>query len=194
MSTDRVIEPGQTVVVNVRCVEIDRDGGSLYFKGGKAMAELSLRRAVAYEPQENVWGQVDVINARQGLHPQTKTYRYAAQAQVKGANLARRDRILAELGRREEHDHLLGMAVAVDNEIVAVERFATPELYRRLEPELLASYVIATDGKAKEGKALTPTDVRAFVASVKPSSTAASTVQLKARPAREQIAYNYASE
>lgn len=178
MSADRVIEPGQSTVVAVRCVEQDRaEGYSKYFKTGKAIAEPSLRRTIAFGDQDQVWEQVDVINAREKTHNGTRSYRLAAQAQTKGDNLVRRDRIVGALSKMEERDSIVGFAVAVDNKVVAVERFASADLYRKLEPELLASYVMDASGTAKDVK-IAPDDVRTFVAKVKPVSTVASTVYL----------------
>ncbi|MBX3161034.1 MAG: hypothetical protein KF773_34055 [Deltaproteobacteria bacterium] len=191
MSADRIIEPGETTIVGVRCVEKERSEGGLYFRTGKAMAELSLRRAVAHEDQDHVWAQVDVIAVRDKLYSETRSYRPAAQAQTRGDNAARRERIVAALGKMEERAHVLGFAVAVDDELVAFERFASPELHRKLEAELLASYLPATAGTPVAAKKpLAPSDVRAFLASVKPSTTAASTVHLKVRPAREQVLFD----
>lgn len=188
MSADVVVPPKTTRQVHVRCVEHDRDYGGLTFHPGKAMAEMSLRRTVAFEAQENVWGQVNVINGRAGLSPSTGTYRHAAALQSKGTNATRREAIQEILGKLEERSHMVGLAVAVDDQIVAVDRFATPELYRKLETELLGSYIIATDGDApRESKPLGPTDVRAFVASAKASTTEASFVLLRKRPAAEQV-------
>jgi ARG/rhodanese/phosphatase superfamily protein len=182
MQADRVVPPGASLQVNVRCVEHDRDYGGLVFRAGKAMAESSLRRTVAHESQENVWDQVNVINRRAKLSPSTSTYRHAAALQNAGANAARRNAIVEQLGKLEERAQMVGFAIAVDEQVIAVERFATPALYRQLETELLGSYVIATDGDApRETKGVAPTDVRAFVASARAATTEASFVLLRPR-------------
>jgi hypothetical protein len=46
---------------------------------------------------------------------------------------------------------------------VAVDRFASPDLYRRLEPRLLASYAASDEGPPREGRRVTPDDIRALL-------------------------------
>jgi hypothetical protein len=157
-----VILPGTSELVSVRCVEEDRDHGGLRFRAGNAIGELSLRRTVVHASQEAVWAQVDAINQRHELAPSTKTYRHAAQLQAKGANAGRRTQIIAQLEALEERQRIVGVAVAIDDQVIAIDRFATPELYRQLEPQLIASYLADTEGVRPEGRKLSPGDVRAL--------------------------------
>ena len=189
LAQDRVIEPGAVVNVSVRCVEHDRETGGLTFRTGRAMAELSLRRAVAHEDQDQVWAQVDAINERLGLAPRTKTYRGAAEAQRKAAAGDRGAALARQLGTIEERGQIVGLAVAIDGRLIALDRFSSPELYRKLEPILLASYLAGTEGPPPhEGKPLGPTDVRAFVAGSRAKVTPASFVALRPRSTAERPA------
>jgi len=179
MSADRVIEAGKTVTVTVRCVERHRVAGSVWFKTGEALAELSLRERVVHGEQGAVWAEVAAINARLGLAPPSGTYREAAAQHKTGEAAARRDRMLAALATLEERAQLVGFAVAIDDKVVAVERFASPELYSALETELVGSYTAGTPGDLPhEAHPLEPTDVRAFLAGTAGTSTEASTVVL----------------
>jgi len=157
-----VIMAGKSALVNVRCVEEDRDHGGGTFHAGNALAELSLRRTVMHDSQDAVWQQVKVINRRHHLAPSTNTYRHAAHLQAKGASADRRDRIVAQLEALEERQQIVGLAVAVDGQVIAIDRMATPELYRQLETELLASYLPDTAGDQPEGRRLSPDDVRSL--------------------------------
>ncbi|MEO8707167.1 MAG: DUF6569 family protein [Kofleriaceae bacterium] len=156
-----IITAGLTRSVQVRCVEEDRDHGGSVFHAGNALAELDLRRTVVHSEQENVWAKVKQINRRDGISTPTNTYRHAAHAQTKQDT--RRQALLAALEAREDRRQIVGLAVAIDDKVIAVDRFATPELYRALEPELLASYLPATTGPLVEGKKVGPADVRALV-------------------------------
>jgi hypothetical protein len=180
LAEDTVIMAGKTEQVHVRCVEEDRDHGGTTFHAGNAMAELALRRTVVHASQESVWAKVKQINRAQKLAPPTNTYRLAAHNQTKGAAGERRDRIVAQLEALEERQQIVGLAVAIDGQVVAIQRLATPELYRQLEGELLASYMPDTDGMTPEGKRLSPDDVRALQASERGASTAASHSVLRA--------------
>ncbi len=168
-----VIDPHKTQRISVRCVEEDRDHGGTTFHAGNAIAELSLRRTLVHRDQEAVWSKVKQINAREKLYPSTNTYRLAAHAQVKGDGGARRDRIVKQLEALEERPNIVGFAVAIDGQVVAMDRFATPDLYRQLEGELLASYIPTTSGNAQEGRRIAPDQVRALLSSTTGSQTSA---------------------
>ena len=157
-----VIAPGETKEVAVRCVESGRSEGGTRFHASGVLAELALRRVIAQQDQSAVWAEVDRINERYGLSPETHTYRHAAALQAQGETAARRDRLAARLDAHPDRARMVGVAVAVDGVVVAVDRFAAPGLYRRLEPRLLASYAASSEGQPREGRRLTPGDIRAL--------------------------------
>jgi hypothetical protein len=180
VANDVVIEPGAKQRIGVRCVEHGRTAGDLWFKTGEVMAELSLRERVVHADQATVWQQVDAINRRLSLAPRTQTYREAAELQRTGEAGDRTARLLGQLASLEERTRLVGFAVAIDDQIVAVERYASPELYRALEAELVASYAAGTTGVLPhEAHTLEPTDVRAFLAGRSGYATEASNVVLR---------------
>ena len=159
-----VIAPHETALVPVRCVEAHRSSGpTARFRSGRAIAELSIRRRLHWLDQTSVWTQVNAINDRLGLSPPTQTYRLAAALQTVGVSGARRDRVVAALAQVPERDRMVGVALAVDGEVLAIDRFATPALYRQVEPALVASYLPA-ETEVRQSKAshtLVPDDVRA---------------------------------
>ena len=162
LAESRVIPAGATEEVAVRCVEQDRDHGSKRFKSGNAMAELTLRRTVAHSDQDAVWKEVDAINTRLGIREDTKTYRHAAARNAKGENEERSNRLAAQLAAHPDRDRMVGVAVAIDGQVLAIDRFASPAVYRDLESKLLGSYVASDFEGLLEGRKLTPEAVRAL--------------------------------
>ena len=164
---------GKTQNIQVRCVEEDRDHGGTKFNPGNAIAEVGLRRTVVHATQNDVWTKVKQINARDKIRTNTNTYRLAAHAQAKdGAE--RRDRLVKQLELLEERPNIVGLAVAIDGQVVAIDRLATPDLYRQLEGKLIASYLPATSGPPAEGKRVAPDEVRKLAAATPGSTTTAS--------------------
>jgi hypothetical protein len=157
---DTVVPPGTSRMVHVWCVELGRSHGGDRFAPGFAVGEYGLRTLARHADQDAVWERVDAINARDGLAPPSKTYRYAARKLAAPSD--RRDRILTRLNALEEHDRIIGFAVAIDHKLVAIERFGAAGLYRQLEPMLVSSYLPASRGRVRATAPLTPADVRAF--------------------------------
>lgn len=158
-----VIPPRQSRNVRVRCVESSRAEGGTRFRSPGLVAELPLRRAVAHLEQSSIWRAVDQINAGLGLSPETHTYRHAASLLATGPIALRRDRLLSRLAAHPDRPRMVGVAVALDGRVVGLDRFATPSLYRRLEPLLLASYIAGASGPPHEGQRVTPDAIRALL-------------------------------
>jgi hypothetical protein len=151
-----IIPPHSSAVVPVYCIEQGRNAGPKAFYPGHAMVDLALRRTFRFGNQSDVWKQIGDDNKRLGLAPRTSTYRDAADLQQAAPAVARKDALRAQLG----DEHLVGVAVAYDGELYAIDRFATPELFRTHMDELLGSYVAGDDGTHHEGHAIAPDDVR----------------------------------
>ena len=106
--------------------------------------------------------------------------RYDAYNEMSG----RQSTTLALLDAHPDRARMVGVAMALDGVVLAIDRFATPALYRRLEPRLLASYAASHEGEPREGRRLMPDDVRALARLPRAlSTTAASYVAL--RPTEE---------
>jgi len=174
LAEDRIIEPGKTVRVAVRCVEQGREDGHLQFHAHGTLVELAVRQAVIHETQMEVWSKVEDLNKAHGLHPSTKTYREIAELQQRPENTARRDRLVRALAALPDRGALVGLAEVIDGRVVSVERFASAELYGALESELLGAYIASDDGPPHEGRTFLPEDVRAFAALPSSRITAAS--------------------
>ena len=151
-----IIPPRTTQMVPVYCIEQGRDAGPASFHAGHGMVDLALRRTFRFGSQSDVWRQIGDDNKRLGLAPRTSTYRDAAELQHAAPAVARRDALHAQLG----DERIIGMAVAYDGELYAVDRFATPDQFRAHVDELLGSYIAGDDGAHHEGHTISPDDVR----------------------------------
>jgi hypothetical protein len=175
LAEDRVIAPGKSVRVSVRCVEQGREAGHLEFHASNVLVELAVRQAAIHQTQTEVWATVDLINQRHHVAPPTKTYREVALMQS-GELAARRDRLARALAALPDRSRLVGLAQVQSGHVVTIERFATPELYGALEAELLGSYVASDDAQPHEGRTFLPDDVRALAHGSVSRETAASFV------------------
>ena len=164
LAENTIIPPNERKVVAVRCVEASRSSGATSeFNPLDAIAEPSIRRRLRFKDQSEVWSQIDAINRRLGLSPPTRTYRYAAMKQTEGAAKARRDKLVDALARVPDRDRMVGLGLAIDGRMVALDRFATPSLYRIIEPRLVASYLPAEDElPVQDARELRPSDVQRF--------------------------------
>jgi hypothetical protein len=158
----KVIMAGTTEAVEVRCVEEDRDYGTKHFTTGRAMAELALRRTIAHADQTQVWRVVQAINERLEISEMTRSYRHAAARQV--TTTERRDRIVAQLAAHPDAARIVGVAVALDGAVLAIDRFAAPAIFQAARTKLLDSYVASDHGVPEEGRRLTPEAVRMLAA------------------------------
>ncbi len=166
---DTTIAPGQLQTVSVWCVERGRYEGQPRFHASHAMAEYGLRQIVKHDDDQSaVWNKVDQINLREGISVPTDTYRHAARKLMSSENnLERRGYLGAQLSNLEESDRIVGFAVALDDRMIGIEELATPELFRKLEPMLLASYLPATLAKVHPSeRPVGPADVRDYAAAI----------------------------
>jgi hypothetical protein len=177
LAEDRVIEPGKSVKVSVRCVEQGREAGHLDFHASNLLAELAVRQAVIHQTQTEVWATVEVINQRHHLSPPTKTYRDVAMLQTSELS-ARRDKLARALATLPDRSRLVGLAQVQSGHVVSIDRFATPELYGALEAELLGSYVASDDAAPHEGRTFLPDDIRALAAAPNSRMTDASFISV----------------
>jgi hypothetical protein len=163
IAEDRVLAPGEREAVQVRCVEQGREAGHLEFHASGLLAELRVRQATIFQSQQEVWAEVEKLNAEHHLTPPTKTYRGVAELQNATDAATRRDAIARQLAALPDRAHVVGLVAVSGTKIVDLERFVTPELYGQYEQELLGSYIASDDGPPHEGRSLLPADVRTFV-------------------------------
>ena len=175
LAESRVIAPGTVEHVHVNCVEIGRDEGGHTFHDSHLMVELPLRHILRFDNQQKVWDTVAAINRRLGLTPPSQTYRLAALRQNNGEMATRRDHLVQQLEAAPDHERIVGIAIAYDGEIVAIDRFVNHNLFEKLAPELVGSYVAGDDGKPHEGNQPSGEVLRDFIKRGTSTTTDAST-------------------
>lgn len=137
--------------VAVFCVEHGRwNPKTDRFGSAKTLAHKSLRQVAFKGSQGGVWAEVSKTNAARGTDNATDTYREAAAKEASDAKAAAATRQLLDATRPIAR--MAGFVAAIDGELQAVEWFASPRLYRKVEDKLVRSYVAealdAADGKA----------------------------------------------
>jgi hypothetical protein len=144
-----VLAPRSRQDVPVFCVEHGRWSGPAAFESGGAMGHAGLRKAaLGGGGQREVWDEVARANARLGTTNGSDTYRAAAR-KLRGDTGEVARRLSGAIARTGD---AAGLAVAIDGEVVAVEWFASPEVFGRIREKLVASYV----AQAQEARAAAP--------------------------------------
>jgi hypothetical protein len=161
-----VVPAQSTQEVPVFCVEHGRwTGRHAEFASAGVLAHQTLRAKAAYEQQGDVWNEVAEKNVKRGKDRGNETGTYRGTAVEQTTSLAdwdaAFDRGLAAAPRRGP---VIGYAVALGGEVVAVDVFGGPKLFAKLDRKLRRSYYAeAIDAAAPAGaKPPTVADVKAF--------------------------------
>lgn len=138
-----IITATATETIPVFCVEHGRwSGRQAGFKSAGVLAHSSLREKASFDDQSTVWREVSEKNAKRKTSNPTDTYRESA-AQQKGAPVAawedHFDRAIERLPATARA-RLVGYAVALNGEVVAVDVFENPRLFAKLDRKLRRSY------------------------------------------------------
>jgi hypothetical protein len=164
-----IVTAAATETIPVFCVEHGRWGGSQSgFSTAGVLAHSSLREKANFDDQSTVWREVAAKNEKRNTSNATDTYRHSA-AQQTGTALAaweaHFDAALARLPAMAKA-RLVGYAVAVNGEVVAVDMFENPRLFAKLDRKLRRSYYAEAVDVAANSDARVPdaAAIRAFVA------------------------------
>jgi hypothetical protein len=200
-----VIPAKTTQEVPVFCVEHGRwDGKSKEFTTGKSLAHGRLRGKASFEAQQDVWNEVSDKNEKRATKSASDTYRKVAQQQSDGTLGGMEKKVNAALDKIAAADRarMIGYAVSLNGQVVTVDRFGSPTLFKKLETKLVRSYLTeAIDVKAqKDVKAPSPADVKTFMVdadkaaeTVSYDTDAASThVNMGKRAYKAKVEYNQA--
>ncbi len=154
------IPPHRAQKVATVCAELSRNAGPERFRAGHALAEPVLRRIARSTDQLAVWERIDqIVGNNYGA-----SYRVAATFHKRGANKDRLQHLMGELETGDKESKTVGFAVAIDDKVIAVEHFASPELYRSVRPMVIASYLPSSAGKPRTTeKQVGAAEVKAFV-------------------------------
>ena len=164
-----IIAAKKTEALPVFCVEHGRwSGRQATFTSAGALAHSTLRQKASFDGQGDVWQEVSEKNAKRKTSNGTDTYRQTA-AQQTGAELAGWDEAFETQLRAlpaEVRPLVVGYAVALGGEVVALDVFDSPKLFARLDRKLRRSYYAeAIDVDARAGAPVpSAASVRAFMA------------------------------
>ena len=169
ISKNTINSAKKTEALPVFCVEHGRwSGRQATFTSAGALAHSTLRQKASFDSQGDVWQEVAEKNAKRKTSNGTDTYRQTA-AQQTGAELAAWDEAFDAQLRAlspEVRPLVVGYAVALGGEVVALDVFDSPRLFARLDRKLRRSYYAeAIDVDAQAGAPAPSTaTVRAFMA------------------------------
>lgn len=168
LGRDTIVAPRTTSDVAVFCVEHGRwaGGGNGQFSSGKALAHSKLRGKAKFEGQGQVWKEVADKNAALKTENSTDTYRQVATSKEIDAKVeAYASHVIGGLDQLGDADQVVGFAIAVNGDVKAVERFASPALFKKYRGKLLRSYFIEAVDQPVIAAAPKPTadDVSGFV-------------------------------
>jgi hypothetical protein len=138
-----IVTAAATENIPVFCVEHGRWGGSQHgFSTAGVLAHSRLREKANFDDQGTVWREVAEKNQKRKTSNPTDTYRHSAAQQTGEAVAAwdahfdrALDRLPAPVKAR-----LVGYAVAINGEVVAVDVFENARLLAKLDRKLRRSY------------------------------------------------------
>jgi hypothetical protein len=162
LQDDVLLPPGSGWLdVPVYCTEHGRWTGTSSFGTKGYLASGGVRgKASQTGSQEEVWAEVDA--AHEGLGVATPSRAFAKVYEDKGAQ----EQAQPYIDKLDDLPALfpgaIGVAVAVGDQIVCVDVFGSPELFQKMWPKLLRSYVIDAMQSQQHGK-LTAKQVQQFI-------------------------------
>jgi hypothetical protein len=127
------------VPLDVFCVEQGRwsSGPTKFSSSGQIVAPNVRRAAQGGGGQGGVWSEVASTNQKAGRAPSTGTYQaVAGSPKVQEATKA----IEKSMGGVANGKNVVGVVIAIGDEFVWLDRFASPQLFARYWPKLLKSY------------------------------------------------------
>jgi ARG and Rhodanese-Phosphatase-superfamily-associated Protein domain len=147
ISADTVVSAnGRWTKVKVFCVEQGRwRGQNMKFRGGGALAHVSLRKAAMSGSQGKVWEEVARKNIKHGTQSSTSTYRRTIQNAALRRKIAPYRRSI--VGKLPAGLRLAGMVFAINGKIRVVDIMGNPLLYAKLQEKLVSSYVLEALGQ-----------------------------------------------
>jgi hypothetical protein len=146
ISQDTVIKKSKKwVKVDVFCVEQGRwNGQNMKFSSGKAMADVSIRRAAMSGSQSEVWNEVKKKNVLHGTTSKTQTYRRTIQNSKVRKKV--KPYIKALRSKLPKDEQLAGLVFGINGKIHVADIFGNPVLFDDLSDKLLSAYVLEALG------------------------------------------------
>lgn len=156
---DTLIAPGKTIQLPVYCVEQGRwsssSRGGDSFQAYHSTASSSLRKTIVKEKsQQKVWQKVAEINTANGTSTSTGTYTAVTTSPKYNQDLKEyKESIIRSL--QSEKD-VVGLLAVTGNRIIGCDIYATPQMFRNNQMNLLNSYITEA---INEGAPVTISDI-----------------------------------
>jgi hypothetical protein len=140
VSFDILIPGRKELEVEVRCVEHGRwHGKSDEFMSGGAVAGKSVRSALQFKEQQDVWD--EVADACETYEVQTGSGTYGAV--LSSADIDKKSKpFLAAMKKALDDDKMVGMICAINGEVVCVDIFNNPMYFAEVKEKLLKAYIL----------------------------------------------------
>jgi hypothetical protein len=132
------VEAGRSIYYNQSAPESEKQVAA--FNGYFSVASPQVRRAVQKSGnQQKVWDAVAEVT--KANHAESPTQSYTA-LDMESAQKSVRDAYIRQLSHQfDSHDEVVGVVAVCGNQILGVDIFASPELFRSQYPALLHGYV-----------------------------------------------------
>ena len=169
---DTIVPPNtKAMEVEVFCVEHGRwNGQTASFQASGSLGHSKLRDSAVFDSNQSaVWEEVAATNAKNAAKPATGTYR--ASLEKTGDDGKVTATVGAILPKLATDAASVGIAVAIDGKVVAVEGFANPKLFAKVREKLLRSYALEAAGSSAPAPGAIPeaSAVTSFLAEVRAS-------------------------
>lgn len=140
VSFDIIIPPHKEIEVEVRCVEHGRwHGETAVFKSGGAVASKNVRSALQFKEQQDVWAEVDRTCGEVAVESGSGTYGAILSSEnVEELSAPFLDAMKSGLAG----ENMIGMIMALNNEVMCVDIFADPSFFGKVKEKLLKAYVL----------------------------------------------------
>jgi len=140
ISFDVLIPAGKEMEVSVRCVEHGRwHGKSMKFKSAQAVGNKSVRLALQFKDQGEVWSEVRKTCQKNMAESQSGTY----NALLTSKDVEERSKTYLEKMKAGLKDRdMVGMIMSLNGRVVCVDIFANPKYFIKVKDKLLKSYVL----------------------------------------------------
>ena len=145
VAQDVVIEPhSQDIPLDVFCVEQGRwEMRTTHFTSANTLSYSTLRReAQVTKNQGQVWENIATKSSKMGVETPTGTLDDVySDSTVQEKIEEYEERLLRAF---EENTTTVGVVVAIDEQIICLDVYQTPQLFQKLWPKLLKSYIMDT--------------------------------------------------
>lgn len=151
------------ITVNAFCVEHGRwTYKSDKFESNKTVSNIAVRQMAKEKcNQSAVWDAVSETQKRAGCDSKTQALNETYSAPAVKTNIDNLYNRFKDLPSK--HNRMNGVVIAVGDQILCVDLFASAELLDRLWPKLLKSYLLEASSRKENGNSVSISNVKKFL-------------------------------